>query len=85
VIALIDEARSLGYEPEDPLEWLTYIEAQALTGNIETAEKVSPDTNKITESARGCVKFETCRPGLSGQRNRNTFNKSMSLTRVNIL
>jgi hypothetical protein len=41
VIALSDEARALGYEPEDPFEWLTYIEAQALTGDIEAAEKLS--------------------------------------------
>ena len=37
VIDLIDEARSLGYEPEDSFEWLAYIEAQAHTGNIEAA------------------------------------------------
>jgi hypothetical protein len=41
VIDLIGEARSLGYKPEDPFEWLTYIEAQALTGNIEGAKKTS--------------------------------------------
>lgn len=46
VIQLIDQARSLGYEPEDPLEWLTYIEAQALTGNFEAAEKLSNDILK---------------------------------------
>ncbi len=41
VIDIINEARSLGYEPEDPFEWLTYIEAQALTGNVEAAQEVS--------------------------------------------
>ncbi|HSL31473.1 MAG TPA: hypothetical protein VK900_19885, partial [Anaerolineales bacterium] len=41
VIALIEDARSLGYEPEDPFEWLTYIEAQAYTGNIAAAEEIS--------------------------------------------
>jgi hypothetical protein len=41
VVALIDQARSLGYEPEDPFEWLTYIEALALTGNIEDANELS--------------------------------------------
>ncbi len=41
VVDLIDQARKLGYEPEDPFEWLTYIEAQALTGNLEVAEKIS--------------------------------------------
>src|ERR1051325_4606774 len=41
VVKLIDEAKSLGYKPEDPFEWLTYIEAQASTGNIATGEKLS--------------------------------------------
>ena len=41
VVDLIAEARSLGYQPEDPFEWLTYIEAQAHTGNIEEAQKQS--------------------------------------------
>jgi hypothetical protein len=41
VIALIDEATSLGFGPEDPFEWLTYIEAQALAGDMETAEDIS--------------------------------------------
>lgn len=40
---LMDEAMSLGYEPEDPFEWLTYIEAQALTGKIEAARQRSID------------------------------------------
>jgi len=43
IIGLIDKARSLGYEPEDPFEWLTYIEAQARTEDIEAAEKLSND------------------------------------------
>jgi hypothetical protein len=46
VIALMDEARSLGYEPENLFEWLTYIEAQALTGNIQVAERLSSDILK---------------------------------------
>ncbi|HEX5943219.1 MAG TPA: hypothetical protein VFY66_13125 [Anaerolineales bacterium] len=41
VINLTDTARSLGYQPEDPFEWLTYIEAQALTGNMDGAKKTS--------------------------------------------
>jgi hypothetical protein len=41
VVALIDQARSLGYEPEDPFEWLTYIEAQARTGNRQAAQSLS--------------------------------------------
>src|SRR5690349_10921059 len=46
VIDLIDEARSLGYEPEDPFEWLTYIEAQARKGNIDEAIKASRDASE---------------------------------------
>jgi hypothetical protein len=41
VIVLMDKAKSLGYEPEDPFEWFTYIEAQALTGNMEAAQELS--------------------------------------------
>jgi hypothetical protein len=41
VMALIDKARSLGYQPEDPFEWLTYIEALALTGKIQDAQELS--------------------------------------------
>jgi hypothetical protein len=51
-IDLIDEARSLGYKPEDPFEWLTYIEAQALTGNVEGAEKLSNDAFKQDNGIR---------------------------------
>ena len=41
---LINEAISFGYQPEDRFEWLTYIEAQAMIGEMDTAEKLS---NKI--------------------------------------
>ena len=51
-IALIDQAKSLGYQPEDPFEWLTYIQAQALTGNIDTAEKLSNVLFKQDNSVR---------------------------------
>jgi hypothetical protein len=49
---LINKARSLGYKPEDPFEWLTYIEAQALTGNIEAAAKLSRDAFKQDNGIR---------------------------------
>ena len=52
VIGLIDQARTLGYEPEDPFEWLSYIEAQALTGSIETAQALSIDVFKQDNRAR---------------------------------
>jgi hypothetical protein len=41
VIQLIDEAQASGFRPSDPFEWLSYIEAQALTGNIQTAQELS--------------------------------------------
>ena len=41
VIDHIDEAISLGYRPADSFEWLSYIEAQALMGNVETAQELS--------------------------------------------
>ena len=60
IIHLIDEANSLGYKPEDPFEWLAYIEAQALTGDIETAQERSNDAlrqdNKIRKGL--CVLWE---------------------------
>jgi hypothetical protein len=52
VIDLIDDAKSLGYTPEDPFEWLTYIEAQALTGNMEAAQKLSNDAFKQDNGIR---------------------------------
>lgn len=52
VVELIDKAKSLGYEPEDPFEWLTYIEAQALTGNIRAAEKQSNNVFKQEDGIR---------------------------------
>lgn len=42
-VDLMDEAQSLGFTPEDPSEWLTYIEAQAMTGNLDEAEKLTDD------------------------------------------
>jgi hypothetical protein len=46
VVDLVEEAISLGYKPEDLFEWLTYIEAQALTGKIQAAEKLSSEILK---------------------------------------
>jgi hypothetical protein len=52
VIDLIDEAKSLGYKPEDPFEWLTYIEAQALIGDMNFAKKLSNDILKQDNGIR---------------------------------
>ena len=46
IIRLMDEATALGYKPNDLFEWLPYIEAQANTGNIDAAEKMSTDLLK---------------------------------------
>jgi hypothetical protein len=43
IMRLMDEAKTSGYEPGDPFEWLPYIEAQALTGNLDAAEKMSAE------------------------------------------
>ena len=52
VMGLIQDARSLGYVPEDPFEWLTYIEAQARTENIEAAQELSADLFKQEKRTR---------------------------------
>src|SRR5215207_10185952 len=52
VVDLIDEASSLGYEPEDPFEWLAFIEAQAFTGNVERAENLSNDVYRRDNGVR---------------------------------
>lgn len=55
VTALIEKAISLGYAPEDPFEWLTYIEAQALTGDLEAARE---------RSLEALARDKRIRPGL---------------------
>jgi hypothetical protein len=52
VVALIDEAKTLGYRPEDPFEWLTYIEAQAMMGNIKDARETSHIAYRLDEGLR---------------------------------
>jgi hypothetical protein len=47
VISLGNEATSLGYAPEDPNEWLPFIEARALTGDIESAQELSQNVLRI--------------------------------------
>jgi len=50
VVALGNEAVSLGYKPTDQNEWLVFIKANALTGDISTAESIS--TAALAEDAR---------------------------------
>ena len=41
VVSLGNEAISLGYKPTDQNEWLVFIKAYALTGDIQTAKELS--------------------------------------------
>ncbi|MBF8256412.1 MAG: hypothetical protein HW375_1319, partial [Anaerolineales bacterium] len=50
VVSLGNEAISLGYKPADQNEWLVFIKAYALTGNLETAEILS--TAALAEDIR---------------------------------
>jgi hypothetical protein len=52
VVYYIDEAVALGYEPEDPFEWLGYIEAKAITGDIESARIISDIAFEHDDSIR---------------------------------
>jgi hypothetical protein len=42
----------MGYQPEDPFEWLTYIEAQAHEGNLESAQELSKAVLAVDKSIR---------------------------------
>jgi hypothetical protein len=50
VISLGNEAESLGFKPTDQNEWLVFIKAYALTGDIKTAETLS--TAALAKDAR---------------------------------
>lgn len=50
VVSLGNEASSLGYQPTDQNEWLIFIKAHALTGDLETAESIS--SAALEEDAR---------------------------------
>lgn len=40
-VDLYEEAMALGYQPSDPFEWLVFIEAQAMAGNVIVAQQLS--------------------------------------------
>lgn len=40
-LTLLNDASSRGYEPSDPFEWLVFIEAQAMMGDLQSAEELS--------------------------------------------
>ena len=46
IIRLMEAAKALGYGSDDPFEWLPYLEAQAVTGDINAAEKMSVELIK---------------------------------------
>lgn len=50
VVRLGDQAMKNGFQPEDPNEWLVFIEAYALTGDLQTAEDLS--MRMLQEDAR---------------------------------
>jgi hypothetical protein len=52
VNALFSKAASLGYQPGDPFEWLVFIEAKAMTGDIATAEAISDRAFKSEQRTR---------------------------------
>lgn len=52
VVRLMDAAKAFGYQPADLFEWLPYIEAQALTGNLGSAEKNSTELLKHEKKIR---------------------------------
>jgi hypothetical protein len=49
---LLAEATSLGYYPADPIEWLPFIEARAMTGNMQAAEQLSEDAIETDRRVR---------------------------------
>ncbi|MEW6405487.1 MAG: hypothetical protein AB1649_27155 [Chloroflexota bacterium] len=73
VVRLGNEAISLGYSPADSNEWLTFIEANALTGNIEAAREMSMqmiDADAHTKKSL-CILWERIQANgvVSGQSN----------------
>lgn len=53
VTRLFDEAQSRGYNAVDPLEYLVFIEARAMTGNIDSAQQLS---HQVMDSDKGIRK-----------------------------
>ncbi|MGE5251244.1 MAG: hypothetical protein ACM3QS_13645 [Bacteroidota bacterium] len=52
ILHLEEEARSLGYVPEEALEWLPFIEAHARLGDIQSAARLSREAIKAQARAR---------------------------------
>jgi len=53
VVNLFNESTSLGYkQPADPFEWLVFIEAHAMIGDLETAKELSHVTYRLDQGTR---------------------------------
>jgi hypothetical protein len=52
VNALLSEATSLGYQAGDPFEWLVFIEAKAMTGDLKAASDLSEQIFKSEQKTR---------------------------------
>ncbi|HEY5902179.1 MAG TPA: hypothetical protein VIU39_06480 [Anaerolineales bacterium] len=52
VLRLEDQAHTLGYAPEDPMEWLPFIEAHARAGDMQQAQSLSRQVAKSLPRAR---------------------------------
>jgi hypothetical protein len=54
VAKLGEQVQALGYKPQDPTEWLPFIEAYTYTGNLQEAERLSKlawDSNMVPRKA----------------------------------
>jgi hypothetical protein len=52
VLRLEEQAHTLGYAPEDPMEWLPFIEARARAGDMQQAQSLSRQVAKSLPRAR---------------------------------
>ena len=52
VNSLLSEATSLGYQAGDPFEWLVFIEAKAMAGDLKNAEELSERAFKSDQRTR---------------------------------
>jgi hypothetical protein len=52
VNALLSDATSLGYQAGDPFEWLVFIEAKAMTGDLKSASNLSEQIFKSEQKTR---------------------------------
>jgi len=72
ILGLESDVRSLGYAPEDPLEWLPFIEANARAGDVERAASLSRQVvNELPRARKGvCAVWQRAAespPGYAGR------------------